>query len=139
MVQLTLGTRWRGHSGRIGLLSTGFSLALNALPSPWSAEVTPNCFIVRDADGQALSYIFLLRVEGIIIVDLPTGFNHEQKNSNANPDYHCQHDKKYFHDVAPRMIYATIDCTDDGERTAFHIARLPKLLRRGTNAETLTG
>jgi len=81
----------------------------------------------------------LPRVEGIIIVDLPTGFNHEQKNSNANPDYHCQHDKKYFHDVAPRMIYATIDCTDDGERTAFHIARLPKLLRRGTNAETLTG
>ena len=23
---------------------------------PWSAEVTPNCFIVRDANGQALSY-----------------------------------------------------------------------------------
>ena len=58
MVQLTLGTRWRGHSGRIGLLSTGFSLALNALPSPWSAEVTPNCFIVRDADGQQLAYVY---------------------------------------------------------------------------------
>jgi len=25
---------------------------------PWSAEVTPNCFIVRDADGQALSYVY---------------------------------------------------------------------------------
>jgi len=24
----------------------------------WSAEVTPNCFIVRDANGQALSYIY---------------------------------------------------------------------------------
>jgi hypothetical protein len=23
-------------------------------PAPWSAEVTPNCFIVRDADGQQL-------------------------------------------------------------------------------------
>jgi hypothetical protein len=23
-------------------------------PSPWTAEVTPNCFIVRDANGQAL-------------------------------------------------------------------------------------
>jgi hypothetical protein len=23
-------------------------------PPPWSAEVTPNCFIVRDANGQAL-------------------------------------------------------------------------------------
>jgi hypothetical protein len=24
----------------------------------WSAEVTPNCFIVRDANGPALSYIY---------------------------------------------------------------------------------
>ena len=28
------------------------------LPPPWSVEVTPNCFIVRDANGQALSYIY---------------------------------------------------------------------------------
>jgi len=27
-------------------------------PPPWSAEVTPNCFIVRDASGQALSYVY---------------------------------------------------------------------------------
>ena len=27
-------------------------------PRPWSAEVTPNCFIVRDANGQALSYVY---------------------------------------------------------------------------------
>jgi hypothetical protein len=27
-------------------------------PPPWSAEVTPNCFIVRDANGQALSCIY---------------------------------------------------------------------------------
>ena len=45
----------------------------------------------------------LPRVLGIIIVDLPTGFNHEQKNSNANPGYHYEHDKKYFHDVAPQV------------------------------------
>ena len=25
---------------------------------PWTAEVTPNCFIVRDANGQALSYLY---------------------------------------------------------------------------------
>jgi len=24
-------------------------------PPPWTAEVTPNCFIVRDADGQQLA------------------------------------------------------------------------------------
>jgi len=28
------------------------------LPTPWSAEVTPNCFIVRDADGQQVAYIY---------------------------------------------------------------------------------
>ena len=27
-------------------------------PALWTAEVTPNCFIVRDANGQALSYIY---------------------------------------------------------------------------------
>ena len=27
-------------------------------PPPWAAEVTPNCFIVRDANGQALSYVY---------------------------------------------------------------------------------
>ena len=25
---------------------------------PWTAEVTPNCFIVRDASGQAVSYVY---------------------------------------------------------------------------------
>jgi len=27
-------------------------------PPPWSTEVAPNCFIVRDANGQALNYIY---------------------------------------------------------------------------------
>jgi len=27
-------------------------------PPPWSAEVTPNCFIVSDPSGQALSYVY---------------------------------------------------------------------------------
>jgi endo-1,4-beta-D-glucanase Y len=27
-------------------------------PPPWPTEVTPNCFIVRDATGQALSYVY---------------------------------------------------------------------------------
>ena len=27
-------------------------------PPPWTPEGTPNCFIVRDADGQALSYLY---------------------------------------------------------------------------------
>lgn len=27
-------------------------------PPPWTAEVTLNCFIVRDADGQQLAYVY---------------------------------------------------------------------------------
>ena len=30
--------------------------AQRRFPPPWSVEVTPNCFIVRDANGLALSY-----------------------------------------------------------------------------------
>ena len=28
------------------------------VPPPWSAELTPNCFIVCDADGQQLAYVY---------------------------------------------------------------------------------
>ena len=27
-------------------------------PPPWSAELTPNCFIVQDANGQQLAYVY---------------------------------------------------------------------------------
>ena len=27
-------------------------------PPPWSAEETDSCFIVRDANGQALAYVY---------------------------------------------------------------------------------
>jgi hypothetical protein len=27
-------------------------------PPPWSVEVTPNCFIARDADGQQLAHVY---------------------------------------------------------------------------------
>jgi hypothetical protein len=33
-------------------------MASRRFPPPWSAEVTPNCFIVRDANGQALIYVY---------------------------------------------------------------------------------
>jgi hypothetical protein len=26
--------------------------------APWSAEVTPNCFVVHDANSQALTYVY---------------------------------------------------------------------------------
>jgi hypothetical protein len=70
--------------------------------------------------SDLLPRVAAIIIAGIIIVDLPTRFDHEQEKSNASPDYHCEHDKKCFHDsmlpkVPPREIYATIDCADDGE------------------------
>jgi len=29
-------------------------------PPPWSVEETDACFIVRDANGQALAYVYLV-------------------------------------------------------------------------------
>jgi hypothetical protein len=34
------------------------ALPARRFPPPSTAEVTPNCLIVRDANGQALSYIY---------------------------------------------------------------------------------
>ena len=36
----------------------GAAMPERRFPPPWSAEVTPNCFIVRDADGQQLAYVY---------------------------------------------------------------------------------
>jgi hypothetical protein len=33
-------------------------MASRRFPPPWSAELTPNCFIVRDANGRQLAYVF---------------------------------------------------------------------------------
>jgi Tripartite tricarboxylate transporter family receptor len=61
----------------------------------------------------------LPRVAGIIIVDLPTWFNHEQKKTAPVPAITASTIKNtsmtYAPLVPPREIYATIDCTDDGE------------------------
>jgi hypothetical protein len=57
--------------------------------------------IKKEVLRLCMAHPSLPRIVWIIIVDLPTGFNHEQKNSNANPGYHREHEKKYFHDVAP--------------------------------------
>jgi len=43
-----------GMEGVPGITGTDHS----SLPRAWSAEVTPNCFIVHDADGQQLAYVY---------------------------------------------------------------------------------
>ena len=37
---------------------SGTALTPRRFPPPWTAEFTPNCFIVCDVNGQALSYIY---------------------------------------------------------------------------------
>src|SRR5262249_45708596 len=32
--------------------------AQRRFPPPWSAEVAPNCFVVRDAIGQQIAYVY---------------------------------------------------------------------------------
>jgi len=36
-------------------------------PPPWSAELTANCFIVRDADGQQLAYVYFEDEPGVTV------------------------------------------------------------------------
>src|SRR5262249_52395753 len=43
---------------RSGASPERLSLRPRRFPPPWSAEVTPNCFIVRDANGQQLAYVY---------------------------------------------------------------------------------
>jgi len=33
-------------------------MANRHFPPPWTVEETPACFIVRDANGQALAYVY---------------------------------------------------------------------------------
>jgi hypothetical protein len=34
------------------------NLAARRFPAPWSVEEQPACFVVRDDNGQALSYVY---------------------------------------------------------------------------------
>jgi hypothetical protein len=43
--------QWRANLGDLALMSRRF-------PPPWSVEETDACFIVRDADGHALAYVY---------------------------------------------------------------------------------
>ena len=40
------------------------SLPARRFPPPWSVEETDACFIVRDANGQALTYVYFEEVPG---------------------------------------------------------------------------
>jgi hypothetical protein len=46
-----------GISRRLTIAAANCATAA-ASPPPWTAEVTPNCFIVRDASGQQIAYVY---------------------------------------------------------------------------------
>src|SRR5262249_17250723 len=46
------------HQQRRQRTSNNECLLPERFPSPWTAEVTPNCFIVRDASGQQVAYVY---------------------------------------------------------------------------------
>jgi hypothetical protein len=55
--------KWKFHPlPRIPCLITGMWIITMSpfgdFPPPWSADVTSNCFIVRDANGQELAYVY---------------------------------------------------------------------------------
>ena len=47
---------WRGQRADFGL-----ALMSRRFPPPWTVEETDACFIVRDANGQALAYSYFAR------------------------------------------------------------------------------
>jgi hypothetical protein len=45
---------WRGQR----VADFGLALMSRRFPPPWSVEETDACFIVRNAKGQALAYVY---------------------------------------------------------------------------------
>jgi hypothetical protein len=53
-MQRRKGTRIAEHLKR----SSSSQMSSRRFPPPWSAEETDACFIIRDANGQALAYVY---------------------------------------------------------------------------------
>jgi len=46
------------HLKDYAMVKIGQLMSTRRFPPPWTDELTPNCFIVRDADGQQLAYVY---------------------------------------------------------------------------------
>jgi len=74
--------------------------ASTARRPPWTAEVAPNCFIIRDADGQALSYVYYESEPGrrsaakLLSKDEPAGRG--QHRQAAGPVSLCDSSSAFF-------------------------------------------
>jgi hypothetical protein len=53
---------WRGQR----VADFGLALMSRRFPPPWTVEETDACFIVRDANGQALAYGYFARKLSLI-------------------------------------------------------------------------
>ncbi len=77
-------------------------------PPPWSAEVTPNCFIVRDANGEALSYIYYIRKANPVAAQRPS-YLAKIRRGVPSPDQYGRRFRYTQHPIrAPRLAYSDI-------------------------------
>jgi hypothetical protein len=80
---------------------------------------------------------------GIIIVDLPTWFNHEQEKSHASPGYQCERDKEYFHDsMLPKfpndaIRFNSCTCALVARHAQIFLRGSPQLGRRRNSSGSL--
>jgi hypothetical protein len=88
-------------------------------PPPWIAEETDACFIVRDASGQALAYVYFEDEPGRRAAAKFIRDTNGQALAYA-----------YFEDEPGRRAAAHLPTRDEARRIAVNIAKLPEL-RRG--------
>jgi hypothetical protein len=58
--QFEQGNAARGHAGEVEAVRRRATEAMNSrrFPAPWRADKIPGGYVVRDANGQALAYIY---------------------------------------------------------------------------------
>jgi hypothetical protein len=58
--QLEQGNAARGHAGEVEAVRWGGdkAMASRRFPAPWRADKIPGGYVIRDANGQALAYIY---------------------------------------------------------------------------------
>jgi hypothetical protein len=88
-------------------------------PPPWSAEETDACFIVRDANGQALAYVYFEEEPG------RRSAAHLMTRDEARA-HRCQH-RQAAGAAAAMILKVRLRSTDDG---AYLVARQSALSKQ---------